>query len=93
MERYLGDERITGRAQVVRYLTANYTHADGAPVSELLAGDACDGTAAKVEIEKAVNVFGSNVYYVGDQIARREGWTEIPEEPDDETAEGGETDD
>jgi hypothetical protein len=86
-KRYAGNETIHGRAQVVRYLTENYLHDGGGPVSEAQANFIVAKPENAAEISKGISPFMSNVYYVGDQIAGREGLTEIPFGDDEEDEE------
>jgi hypothetical protein len=80
--RYLGEEPVTGLSQVVRYLTENYTYANGKPVTEADAKAACETHRSK--IDQAINLFRSNVYYPGDQIGSAMGWAEREEAGEDE---------
>ena len=77
VSRYLGNETITNFYQAVQYLMDNYVKADGTVVTEPEALAACDTHHDK--IAKGINPFRSNVYYVGDEIGRAMGWTELPE--------------
>lgn len=87
MTRYRGAEPATGE-RVLRYLRENYLMPDESNIGDvdglMLVRDHQD------ELEKAMHVFGSHAYYVGDKVAEAEGLVEKPggddededEEPD-----------
>jgi hypothetical protein len=80
-ERYTGNEPCTSTDQVVRYLTQNYTGADGQPMPRTAALAIVKAGADK--IDRGINLFRSNVYYLGDEALQgTDGWTYIPD-PDD----------
>jgi len=82
--RYLGMEACTSENQVIRYLTENYADAEGTPMSRAIAADITSKGAA--QIRKGIEIFRSNVEYLGDEALRssgRTGWTWIPEDDDE----------
>lgn len=83
--RYYGSEPITSQSQVIRYLTENYVDEADDPVTEAMA---MEGILENQKmVTDAINVFKSNVYYVGDQIGEAKGWIELEQEEDDEDEE------
>ena len=84
--RYLGREETYSTTQVARYLTDNYTHEDGSPVTEAEAQNAVQDH--KQAVTDAIRKT-SYAYYPGDRIAETMGWTELPE-PDEEEDEDDE---
>jgi hypothetical protein len=82
-KRYTGNERCTSTRQVVDYLTQNYTGPDGQPMPRDAARAIIEAGAAK--IDKGINLFGSNVYYLGDEAMQGvTGWDYVPDPDDDE---------
>lgn len=80
MSRYLGYEPCTSKEQVIRYLTENYVDKDGDAMPRMVALDLI--TAGEAQVTKGIEVFSSNVYYLGDEAVRDHGeghWTELPE--------------
>jgi hypothetical protein len=90
-KRYLGGEPVTSRAQVIRYLMENYYNGSEEAVTEAEAMEAV--MEHKDMIDKAIDPFKSNVYYVGDQIGEAKGWTELDPDEDDEDDEEDEDED
>jgi hypothetical protein len=82
--RYLGIEPAATAGQVVRYLTENYADANGKPMPEETAARIVESQVGK--IKDGINVFRSNVCYLGDEALKNsgeQGWTELPEPDDD----------
>jgi hypothetical protein len=78
IERYMGMERCTSVSQVVRYLTENYTDGEGVPMPRHVALSIVETGAD--QIRKGMEIFGSNVEYLGDEALKDvPGWTWIPE--------------
>jgi hypothetical protein len=81
MSRYDGSEPASVTT-VLRYLRENYTMPDDTVIGDvqglMLMRDQAD------EMEKAVKVFGSHAYYVGDKIAVAHDLKELPPEDDGE---------
>ena len=84
-DRYLGEETCTSVSQVVRYLTENYVDAAGVPMPRAIAADIADKGAE--QIRRGIEIFRSNVEYLGDEALRnsaRTGWTCLPYPEDDD---------
>jgi len=82
-DRYLGNEICTSPDQVVRYLTQNYTDAEGDAMPSMVALDLV--TAGAGDIRRGIEVFRSNVEYLGDEAVKNHGggtWTWVPEDED-----------
>lgn len=87
--RYTGEEPCTSRSQVVRYLEQNYQDSNDQPMSRETAQALADQAAE--QITRGIGVFGSNVYYLGDEAVKTYGggvWYEIPESGDGDSDHG-----
>jgi hypothetical protein len=83
--RYAGTEPCTSQDQVVRYLTQNYADPEGAPMPRRVALSIVDKGAAQVR--KGIEIFASNVEYLGDEALAASGvagWSYIPDPDPDE---------
>jgi hypothetical protein len=84
-KRYTGMETCTSPEQVIRYLQENYTDKDNVPMPRAIAQDVTVKGAAS--IKTGIDVFRSNVEYLGDEALRnsgRTGWRYIPEADDEQ---------
>ena len=82
MSRYLGMETCTSPSQVVRYLTENYTDKEGSPMLRAAATEIVAAGAAQVQ--RGIDVFRSNVEYLGDEAIKGDPrWVYLPD-PEDE---------
>ena len=85
MNRYLGYEPATSHSQVITYLEQNYAGDDGMLMPHEIAVQIA--AAGREQIAKGIQVFRSNVYYLGDEAVKNHGgglWHELPEDDEDE---------
>lgn len=83
-DRYLGDEPATSHTQVIAYLEQNYADSHGEPMPHDVAVQLA--AQGREQIAKGIQVFRSNVYYLGDEAVRDYGggvWYELPDEEGD----------
>lgn len=89
-KRYMGNETITSRSQLIRYLQDNYIDGAGNNVTETTATKLV-ANADEEKIDKAITVYRSNVEYVGDEIIKDADapftWVEAEEEDYEEEEE------
>ena len=84
MARYWGTEPCTSTDLIVRYLMDNYADAQGQPMPFSAAADIV--FLEQEQIRRGIEVFRSNVEYLGDEALKNsgaKGWTFI-EGSDDE---------
>lgn len=80
MTRYLGVEPCTNRSQVIEYLEGNYIGDDGKPMPHETAREIV--FFAREQIAKGIQIFRSNVCYLGDEAVQNYGgnaWHQLPE--------------
>jgi hypothetical protein len=79
-ERYEGTEPCTSFSQVVRYLMENYADTEGTPMPRATALAIVEG--GHEQITKGIEVFRSNVYFLGDEALKTvpQAWVFLPED-------------